>query len=160
MSGRRSPSSSDRPSGTCSYGMPASSYACRLCGESSSVITRVKPFWPSQISSSWRRILRWLRANPPGRSDAASRSRTIQQKNLGSRPWAQRPRNGAVTARSESRSSSFEDGQQGGGTGRAPDSVDADHRGPAVEHPDDGRERAVVARRRIVDAEQLPDEPL
>ena len=60
-------------------GCPASSYACRLCGESSSERMCVKP-WPiSQISSSWRRTLRWLRANPPGRSDAASRSLMIQQ---------------------------------------------------------------------------------
>ena len=42
--------------------------------------------WPtSQISSSWRRTLRWLRAKPPGRSDAASRSLMIQQKHAGLR---------------------------------------------------------------------------
>ena len=56
-------------------------------------MTRVKPCWASQISSSWRRILRWFRAKPPGRSDAASRSLMIQQNIRGSSPWAQRPRN-------------------------------------------------------------------
>ena len=40
----------------------------------------MKPWPMSQISSSWRRTLRWLRAKPPGRSDAASRSLMIQQK--------------------------------------------------------------------------------
>ena len=45
---RRSPraaatSSSCGPSGTCTYARPASSYACRLCGESSSDTTCVKP---------------------------------------------------------------------------------------------------------------------
>ena len=51
----------------------------------------MKPWPMSQISSSCRRTLRWLRANPPGRSDAASRSLMIQQNARGSRPWAQRP---------------------------------------------------------------------
>ena len=51
----------------------------------------VKP-WPiSQISSSWRRTLRWFRANPPGRSDAASRSLMTQQKARGSSPCAHLP---------------------------------------------------------------------
>ena len=51
----------------------------------------VKPCPMSQISSSWRRTLRWLRANPPGRSDAASRSLMTQQNARGSRPCAHRP---------------------------------------------------------------------
>src|SRR6266542_134029 len=79
MSASRSGHSSVRPSGMCWYEMPASSYACRLCGESSSDSTRVNPLPASQISSSWRRTLRWLRANPPGRSEAARRSLMIQQ---------------------------------------------------------------------------------
>ena len=62
----RGASSSCGPSGTCTYARPTSSYACRLWGESSSDTTWVKPLTLSQISSSWRRTLRWLRANPPG----------------------------------------------------------------------------------------------
>src|SRR5262249_1834261 len=82
--------SSRRSSGTCSYAMVASSYAWRLCGESSRDSTRVKPLPASQMSFSWRRILRWLRANPPGRLDAASWSLMIQVKPRGSRSWAHR----------------------------------------------------------------------
>ena len=54
------------------------------CGASrAATATCVNPWPPSQISSSWRRTLRWLRAKPPGRSDTASRSVMIQREEAG-----------------------------------------------------------------------------
>ncbi len=130
MARRLSGHSSCRPSGMCSYPMLASSYACRLWGDSSNERILVKPWPTSQISSSWRRTLRWLRAKPPGRSDAARRSVTIQQKPRGSRPWAQRPRNGAVIAEARSRGDAHRV-EQGDRVRRRARFVDAQHRAPA-----------------------------
>ena len=61
----------------------------------------VKPWPMSQISSSWRRTLRWLRANPPGRSDAASRSLMTQQKHAARAPGPSVPHVHASDLRGE-----------------------------------------------------------
>ena len=142
--------------------MPASSYACRLCGESRSESTCVKPCPISQISSSWRRTLRWLRANPPGRSDAASRSLMTQQNNRGSRPCAQRPRNGRHQSSPSSGGSCHRgraiDRSTAAAAPRARDVVHTHHRGALVDRPHHGGEGAVVTR--VARPRHRADEPM
>src|SRR5262249_24837684 len=141
---------------TCSYAIAASSYAWRLWGESSNDSTRVNPLPASQMSSSWRRTLRWLRANPPGRSDAARRSLMIQVKPRGSRPWAQRP----LTRRPSRDVRSCHHAVQ---LDRACSTLDVVHAHNACTEPngpDGGRERAIVAPFDRVVAHQRAQEPL